>query len=512
MLWIHRYTGFGLSLLFLFWFLSGFVMMYKDFPYLSRTEALERAESVPSPSTWVTPRELSLKHDLPPEGWESIKVVALGGRPVYRLQDKAGKFYCFFADDGEKVPPISETEVRSIISRFTGSEATIASVEEMSELDQWTPRTRFLPYLPAYRVHLNDDKGTVCYVSSVTGEVFQKLNTADKIWAWLGAIPHWIYFKDLRIRTQLWRDVVVALSIVGTVMCAAGLYLGIIRVRRKKQRQWAFSPYKKVWFKWHHYTGFAFGLFTFTWILSGLFSMNPWKWSPSTSLNEQARTTWQGGVLTPSLFTLSPHQALVALENINPKISELVLTQFAGKPYYQLRMADGSHQLLLGDRIYPPLDRLDTKAYVRQVQAIHPETIYPEAKDLRVTELMDYDAYYYDKHRTRPLPVLKVDLNDKTNTTYYIDPSTTEVLMKYETTSRVNRWVYHGLHSLDFPALFFRRPLWDLVVITLMLGGISVSVTGLMLTWKWGKRKILGKVAIKGNRRYPEASSQRVSQ
>ncbi|SVC74676.1 uncharacterized protein METZ01_LOCUS327530, partial [marine metagenome] len=36
---IHRYLAFVLSLVFLVWFLSGFVMMYKDFPSLSPNES-----------------------------------------------------------------------------------------------------------------------------------------------------------------------------------------------------------------------------------------------------------------------------------------------------------------------------------------------------------------------------------------------------------------------------------------------------------------------------------------
>ncbi|WP_299456022.1 PepSY-associated TM helix domain-containing protein [uncultured Microscilla sp.] len=481
-LWVHRYTGFALSLLFLFWFLSGFVMMYKGFPYLNKTEALARAEGIAPSKDWVTPQELYLKHNLVNHSWESISVVSIGGRPIYRLQDKQGKFYCFFANTGKKVPAFSKNEAKNIVSRFMGNKVKIAHVEKMTTLDQWTPRTRFLPYLPAYRVYLDDDKGTVCYVSSITGQLFQKLNTADKIWAWLGPIPHWIYFKSLRIHAQLWRDVIVALSLVGVVMCLTGLYMGIIRVRRKKGNKWAFSPYKKVWFKWHHYTGFVFGLFTFTWILSGLFSMNPWKWSPSNSLSSEAKEVWQGGKLSPELFSVSPNKAIA---NIEEKVSELTLTCFAGKPYYQLKMADGTSKLLPCDGTYTLLEHLDNRSYVQQVQALH-----PKVKILRVRELTDYDAYYYNKQRTKPLPVLKVDLADRSNTTYYINPKTAKVAMKYENTSRINRWVYHGLHSLDFPSLFFRRPLWDIVMMILLLGGTSLSITGLALTWKWFKRKV----------------------
>ena len=206
---------------------------------------------------------------------------------------------------------------------------------------------------------------------------------------------------------------------------------------------------------------------------------------------------WQGGILTPSVFTLNPAEALASpgddsLGNTRKKISELTLTRFAGEPYYQVWMGDGSSVLLSGEKVQPSLDNIRAQAYASQIKALH-----PQVKDLQTAVLTDYDAYYYDKHRTKPLPVLKVDLNDEVKTTYYINPKTTKVLMKYETTSRINRWVYHGLHSLDFPALFFRRPLWDIVVIILLLGGASVSVTGLILTWKWGRRKVLSKTATK---------------
>ena len=54
----------------------------------------------------------------------------------------------------------------------------------------------------------------------------------------------------------------------------------------------------------------------------------------------------------------------------------------------------------------------------------------------------------------------------------------------------MSRWLYHGLHSLDFPWLYKYRPLWDIVVITLMLGGTAVCVTSLMLAWRVLARKL----------------------
>ncbi len=46
------------------------------------------------------------------------------------------------------------------------------------------------------------------------------------------------------------------------------------------------------------------------------------------------------------------------------------------------------------------------------------------------------------------------------------------------------------MHSLDFPFLYKYRPLWDIVVITLMLGGVAVCLTSLVLGWRVLQRKV----------------------
>jgi hypothetical protein len=46
---------------------------------------------------------------------------------------------------------------------------------------------------------------------------------------------------------------------------------------------------------------------------------------------------------------------------------------------------------------------------------------------------------------------------------------------------RVERWAYHGLHSLDLPYLYNSRPSWDIVMIVLCLGGLTSSGVGFWL-------------------------------
>ena len=78
----------------------------------------------------------------------------------------------------------------------------------------------------------------------------------------------------------------------------------------------------------------------------------------------------------------------------------------------------------------------------------------------------EYDAYYLDRRGERPLPVIYARMNDAVSTRYYIDPKTARVVGNYSARGWVSRWLYHGLHSLDFPWLYKYRPLWDIVVIS----------------------------------------------
>ena len=66
----------------------------------------------------------------------------------------------------------------------------------------------------------------------------------------------------------------------------------------------------------------------------------------------------------------------------------------------------------------------------------------------------------------------------------HVDPHSARILESYLATSRLERWLYHGLHSLDFPLLYKYRPLWDIVVLVLMAGGTALCVTSVWIGWK----------------------------
>lgn len=66
----------------------------------------------------------------------------------------------------------------------------------------------------------------------------QDTTRGARLGAYLGAIPHWLYFTPLRANGPLWAEVVVWLSGSGTVMSILGLIAGV----------WRYSPSKRYRF------------------------------------------------------------------------------------------------------------------------------------------------------------------------------------------------------------------------------------------------------------------------
>ena len=114
----------------------------------------------------------------------------------------------------------------------------------------------------------------------------------------------------------------------------------------------------------------------------------------------------------------------------------------------------------------------------------------PDPKVVETKIIHQYDLYYLDRTRQRPLPVILALINDADKTRYYIDPKSARVVATYSNRNWVSRWLYNGLHSLNFPWLYNYRPLWDIVVIAFMLGGTGLCVTSLVLAWRVLGRKL----------------------
>jgi len=109
------------------------------------------------------------------------------------------------------------------------------------------------------------------------------------------------------------------------------------------------------------------------------------------------------------------------------------------------------------------------------------QTALPDEKVVEQTLLTEYDDYYYSRGSQTPLPVLRVKYADPAQSWIYVDPEMSRVLGSVPKLARVERWLYNGLHSLDFKFWYSRRPLWDIGMIVLLLGGLASSAIGAFL-------------------------------
>src|SRR5262249_9671390 len=111
-----------------------------------------------------------------------------------------------------------------------------------------------------------------------TADVVQYTTTASRFWAWLGAIPHWLYFTPLRKHQAQWSAFVVYSSLTGTITALLGVVIALWMYSPRRQYRYAGVPTSipyRGWKRWHAIVGLIFGIVTTTWAFSGLLSMGP---------------------------------------------------------------------------------------------------------------------------------------------------------------------------------------------------------------------------------------------
>ena len=84
--------------------------------------------------------------------------------------------------------------------------------------------------------------------------------------------------------------------------------------------------------RWHHYAGLIFGVVTTTWIFSGLLSMDPWDWHPSTAPTRDQRSRVAGGPIAAADLTVDKLRKVIeAFAPEHPK--EIEIVRFRGHYY-----------------------------------------------------------------------------------------------------------------------------------------------------------------------------------
>ena len=467
---IHRVVGMGIALLVVLWFWSGMVLLFVPYPSLTEIERFRWLEPlqlgrccVSLESVWSQPGQT--------QGVERIRLLMVAGRPLYVIHFLDGTLKSLWADHGEPLLEIARADAVRIAQQGIHPEGK--NIAEALEDDQWTVQQRFAPHRPLWKVQLNDVDGHEVYVSSKTGEVVMDTTVFERRWNWIGAVIHWLYVPVLRRHWAVWDQTVWWLAAVGVMTAVTGLALGIQHLYRGKgqRKKRPFSGVRRA----HHLVGLAIGAVVFTWLLSGMLSMDHGRWfsRPEPTVDERQR--FMGGPFVSQDVAVSLGDALRQAQ-LNDPIKEILFTKVGGTGYYVFR-ADPAHQVVVSAaNVQAPLQAFSLQALTQAASAVFP------TRNIERSEVIHGDTYYYSTaHNPRLLPGLRVIFDDPAQTWLHIDIKTGGLIELMDRSRRVYRWLFHGLHSWDIPFLLEHDRLRKIVLLVLCFAGFAFSLSGVYL-------------------------------
>jgi hypothetical protein len=502
LIYTHRWLGVALGLLFTAWFVSGVAFMYWGMPLLSAGEVMDRQAIVDLSSAAFTPAEAARLNGVRPA---SLSIGMRGDRPVYVFGATV-----VYADSGERMPvhAAGADEAVEIVRGWVPEHAASIRYDRyLEDSDQWTLQSAQRRHMPVHRIAVGDARRTYYYVAERSGELIMKTDRAGRIKGFMSGVLHWIYFVPLRKHGAVWNQFIIWSAFVGALMCVLGLVLGVWRLSMtarfgRRRGQPSRSPYTGL-MRWHHYFGLAFGVIAFTWVLSGAFSVNPFGMFAGGGLDQRQRDVLRGGAFDLSSLSLDSLKFAATLLVRETQAKEMSVEQLRGELYLSAARppsasapasdAGGSERRTLA--LAKPHGGFFTGFTHEEMEPLA-RALMGDVPVRDSTWLHDYDHYYRSRDRTRPLPVLRVRYLDDQATWLYLVPQTGDVVAHHRG-SRARRWLYSALHHLDIPYLYDRRPLWDIVVIALSIGGIVVSASTL-----WPSVKRIGR-HLRRATRYP---------
>jgi uncharacterized iron-regulated membrane protein len=538
LIYSHRWLGIGIILMFLVWTLSGVVLMYYGHPQITTGERLLRLQPIDFSTATVTPVEAAAKAGIRPY---RVRLSMYNGRPVYRLTKVSiGNWSTVYADTGEVLRGMDRDAAMRWMKEFVPDHAATMSYDAYLESpDEFTRIPTLAGFAPLHRIAMNDPAGTEYYISEKSSEIVQKTDRRGRILAISGYVLHNLFF----FRQQpWWTPLLDFVAWTAMVMGVTGIVLGIWRVALKPRFRHkgvlSYTPYSG-WMKWHHYAGLLFGLFAISWILSGMipittFPVPGWEKvakrvesngegfimgnptiSPASTMTKDMARAITGGPL--NLQTLQIQNVQNAIAQIQEKFApkELELIQFRGEPYFlayqpPTTTQEAEHWTTNNSINVVNLPQDNPHVFVsirhpengtfasfsKEVMEEASREAMPNVPVIDSQWLSDYDDYYhqtttsFELGRHKPayvLPVLRVRYNDENQTSLYFTPALAQ-MVKFDKRDRANRWLYYGLHAMDWPGLFNRRPLWDVVTIALLAGVLAMSITTLLPAFRRLKR------------------------
>ena len=273
-------------------------------------------------------------------------------------------------------------------------------------------------------------------------------------------------------------------------------------VTRRFKRGTSATPYVG-WLQWHHYAGLIFGVFALTWTFSGLLTMTPWNLLDQGGPTFDQVTAIRGDGVAVERFSVAPTVALAEFrKKFEPK--EIEFLQFLSTPFYAAyEGADPSTRGHQDTARYAPagveLSRVLLTAddgprvkdgFTRDELLSAARAAMPGMEPVDVAWLTDVDAYYYQRTGGTRLPALRAKFDDPDETWLYLDSRDGSLVQTEVRESRIERWLYQSLHSLDFPWVYQTPWVWYPLIVGLMLGGLALSLTSAFVGWRLLRGKV----------------------
>ena len=232
---VHRYLGVLIGIQLLFWTLSGLFFSFSPIERV-RGEHLIRAKEPVNLGdyAWVSIADLDRLSDARITLAE-IKHRLLLGRPIYELttlDSGVKRVELFDGLTGARLKPIDEEMAKAIALDDFKEPADVRRVirlEQVGAHSEYRGRE-----LPAFRVELDHESGTVIYVSESRGSVVTRRNTR---WRWFDFF--WmLHTMDYQGRDGFnhWPLKIASLLGVSTVLSGFGLFITRTRWFRRRRR------------------------------------------------------------------------------------------------------------------------------------------------------------------------------------------------------------------------------------------------------------------------------------
>ncbi|MBH1432140.1 PepSY domain-containing protein [Stenotrophomonas maltophilia] len=483
---VHRWLGIGGCLLMLLWFASGMVMLFIGYPKLTPGE---RLAALPVLADAHDLQGLSVLPAVVQAEPEAVALTTLRGEPAYVVRS-GSNVGAWSATTGQALLPVSAQRAEASAAQFAGGQAFVGAMRV--DEDRWTHSRALDAHRPLYRVEVGGAQPGDLYVSSRTGEVVLDAPRAQQRWNYVGAWLHWLYFLRMQSVDPVWTWGVIVLSALCTLAAVSGIVVGVWRWRfRGHYRSGAKTPYVEPWMRWHHLIGLVAAAFVFTWIFSGLMSMNPLGIFSSTREAIDSER-YRGGATAVDGMLGEPAALLAAVDGERFRPVEIQWRRIGGELFAVLLDGQGDTRIVS-----------EGEGHLRVMQLLPVAWLQQKSQAMSVAPMQGFgllhapDAFFYPRApeamngaAVRRFPVAVVDFGDAEATRVYIDLATGDPLLTMGHRERVGRWLFYFLHSWDLPAMLRQEGVRLAVLLLLSAAGTALCATATVIGYRRVRMKL----------------------